>query len=79
MLAFEVERARSLFDEGAPLLERLSGRPLLAVAAFLAGGRATADAIERAGYDVLAGAPRAGRGRVAVAIGRALAGRRRAP
>lgn len=78
VLAFEVARARSLFDEGAPLLGRLSGRPLLAVAAFLAGGRATADAIERAGYDVLAGAPGAGRGRVAVALARALAGRRRA-
>ena len=41
----------------------LRGRPRLAVAAFVAGGRAALDAIERARYDVLAGPPRAGRAR----------------
>jgi len=59
VLAFEVQRGRRLLDEGAPLLTALKGRERLAVAAFQAGGRAAFDAIERAGYDVLAGAPTA--------------------
>jgi hypothetical protein len=36
----------------------LSGRARLAVAGFVAGGRAAADAIQRRGFDVLGGAPR---------------------
>jgi phytoene/squalene synthetase len=39
-------RARSLLDEGAPLLRLLRGRARLAVAAFLAGGRVALDARE---------------------------------
>ncbi len=62
LMAFEVRRARALLDEGAPLVRRLRGRPAFAVAAFVAGGRAALDAIERAGHDVSGGAPRAGRG-----------------
>jgi squalene synthase HpnC len=50
LVAFEVERARGLFDRGAPLIALLGGRPRLAVTAFVAGGRAALDAIERAGY-----------------------------
>jgi len=73
LLAFEVARARALFDAGAPLLGELKGRARLAVAAFLAGGRASADAIEAAGYDVLASTPRAGRLRLAAALVRTLA------
>jgi squalene synthase HpnC len=68
VLAFEVARARGLLDEGAPLIAHLQGRPRLAVAAFLAGGRAALDAIERARYDVLAGPPRAGRVRRGLAL-----------
>jgi len=63
VLAFEVERGRGLMREGLPLLARLRGRPRLAVAAFAAGGSAAFGAIERAGYDVLAGPPRAGTAR----------------
>lgn len=63
VIAFEVERARTLLSEGMPLLASLRGRPRLAVAAFIAGGSAALDAIERAGFDVLAGAPQAGNGR----------------
>ncbi len=73
LLAFEVARARALFDAGAPLLCELKGRPRLAVAAFLAGGRASADAIEAAGYDVLASTPRAGRLRLGAELVRTLA------
>jgi squalene synthase HpnC len=73
VLAFEVRRARDLLAEGAPLLGGLQGRGRLAVAAFLAGGRAALDAIERAGYDVLAGPPRASRARRALALASVLA------
>jgi squalene synthase HpnC len=65
VLAFEVARARALLDDGARLPAMLRGRRRIAVAAFLAGGRAALEAIERSGYDVLAGPPRAGRGRLA--------------
>jgi squalene synthase HpnC len=75
VLAFEVDRARRLFDAGAPLIAQVHGRARLALAGFLGGGRATAEAIERAGYDVLAGPPRAGRRRLLVAVAAALAGR----
>ena len=68
MLAFEVERARGLIAEGLPLLGMLRGRARLAVAAFAAGGSAALDAVERAGYDVLAGPPAAGNGRRLVAL-----------
>src|SRR6185312_13827756 len=59
VLAFEVARARALISEGLPLVGTLRGRARLAVAAFAAGGSAALEAIERAGYDVLAGPPKA--------------------
>jgi squalene synthase HpnC len=68
VLAFEAERGRALLDRGAPLIGQLHGRERLAVAAFLAGGRAAFDAIERAGYDVLAGAPTASGARRLLAL-----------
>jgi squalene synthase HpnC len=61
LMAFEVARARTLLDEGAPLVGRLGGRARIAVAGYVGGGRAALDAIEAAGYDVLAGTPRAGK------------------
>ena len=75
LIAFEVGRARRLLDEGAPLAGTLRGRPRLAVAAFVAGGRAALDAIEAAGCDVLSSTPKAGRSRRAVALAATLAGR----
>jgi squalene synthase HpnC len=72
VLAFEVARARELLAEGAPLIDELRGRERLAVAAFVAGARAALDAIERSGYDVLSGPPRAGRWRRAQALARVL-------
>ena len=59
LMAFEVTRARELLDSGAPLVKRLRGRARIAVAGYVAGGRAALGAIEAAGYDVLAGPPRA--------------------
>lgn len=77
VIAFEVDRARGLFQEGEPLVGQLPGRAKLAVAAFIGGGRAAVEAIEQAGWDVLAGAPRAGAARRVLAGARALLGGRR--
>jgi phytoene/squalene synthetase len=63
VVAFEVRRARDLLDEGAALVGELHGRERLAIAAFVAGGRAALDAIEGTGYDVLAGPVKASRRR----------------
>ncbi len=73
VIAFEVARARELLHEGMPLIGALSGRARLGVAAFIAGGRAALEAIERAGFDVLAGPPSAGRARRALALVHTLA------
>jgi phytoene synthase len=59
LLAFEVERARRLLDEGAPLVAHLRGRGRIAIAGYVGGGRAALDAIAAANYDVLPVAPRA--------------------
>jgi squalene synthase HpnC len=72
LLAFETRRADELLDEGARLVRLLNGRARLAVAGYVAGGRAAIQAIERSGFDVLAAVPRAGRARRAVATGVAL-------
>jgi squalene synthase HpnC len=77
LVAFEVARTRELLEEGRPLLGTLRGRERLAVAAYVAGCGAALGAIERAGYDVLGGPPRAGGAQRAAALARALlAGRR---
>jgi squalene synthase HpnC len=60
LLAFEVARARELLERGAPLIRALKGRQSLAVAAFVAGGRAALSAVERADFDVLGARPRPG-------------------
>jgi squalene synthase HpnC len=67
LMAFEVERARALLDGGAPLVGRLHGRARIAVAGYVGGGRAALDAIGAAGHDVLAGSPKAGKARRALA------------
>lgn len=60
LVALQVRRVHELLGQGAPLLDTMRGRPRLAVAAFIAGGRAAAQAVEQAGFDVLAGPPKAG-------------------
>ena len=61
LVADEVAWARDCFTAGAPLAG--SAPPALrpAVAMFLGGGRAVADAIERAGFDTLSRRPTVGR------------------
>jgi 15-cis-phytoene synthase len=54
LVAFELARARELLAAGTPLTRSLRGWCRLAVAGYVAGGLAAADAIEAAGYDVLA-------------------------
>ncbi|MEV8321977.1 squalene synthase HpnC [Kitasatospora sp. NPDC056731] len=54
LIAFEVQRARTLLDRGAPLVGTVRGRLRLLLAGFTAGGYAALAAIEDAGYDVLA-------------------------
>jgi len=50
----QVVRARELLEDGRPLVGLLRGWPRLAVAGFVAGGLATADALDAARHDVLA-------------------------
>jgi squalene synthase HpnC len=73
LVAFEVARTRELLEQGAPLIATLHGRERVAVAAFVSGGRAALGAIERAGYDVLGGPPRASSWRRAATLARTLA------
>src|ERR1700744_1365259 len=53
----EPDLAAALLDEGAPLVGTLRGAARLAVAGYLAGGRAALAAITAADYDVLAVTP----------------------
>ncbi|MDT0444496.1 squalene synthase HpnC [Streptomyces johnsoniae] len=62
LVAHMTDRARRLLDEGAPMMTGVSGRLRLLLAGFVGGGRAAAQAIADAGYDVLAGPPRASKG-----------------
>jgi squalene synthase HpnC len=57
LMSYEVARASALLDEGAPLVGTLRGAARLAVAGYLAGGRAALAAITAADYDVLAVTP----------------------
>ncbi|MFC7546530.1 squalene synthase HpnC [Plantactinospora sp. GCM10030261] len=58
VLHFEAQRVAALLDAGAPLLRELPGWSRVAVAGYLAGGRAALDALRRSGYDPLPGPPR---------------------
>jgi squalene synthase HpnC len=73
LMAFEVGRARSLIDTGAPLIGSLRGAARAAVAGYVAGGRAALAAIEAAKYDVMAITPRPGKARTVAELARAYA------
>jgi squalene synthase HpnC len=49
LVAFESDRARRLLAAGAPLARTLPPRPRLAIAGFVAGGRAALDALQAGG------------------------------
>jgi squalene synthase HpnC len=57
LMRFEVERTRSLFARGAPLIERVPADLRADVELFLKGGLGILGKIERAGYDVWARRP----------------------
>jgi squalene synthase HpnC len=61
LIKFEADRAKQLLDDGAPLVGTLKGMARLAIAGYVAGGRATLKAIEDSGYDVLRSTPRPGK------------------
>ena len=65
LIAFEVNRAQELLDDGAPLVGTLHGAARLAVAGYLAGGRAALAAIRAQRHDVLTGTPRPRKQRLA--------------
>ena len=71
LMIFEVSRASALLDEGAPLVGTLRGAARLAVAGYLAGGRAALAAIRAQQYDVLRGTPRPRKPRLAAELARA--------
>ena len=54
VLRYEAGRARRLLGSAVPLARQLPLQPRMAVCGFAAGGLAALDAIERAGYEVLA-------------------------
>lgn len=64
LIAFEAERAWAWLDAGAPLVSALHGWARLAVGGYLAGGRATLDALAEADHDPLRAAVRPRRRRV---------------
>jgi len=71
LLNFETARAVQLLDAGAPLVGTLRGPARLAVAGYLAGGRAALAAIRGQHYDVLRGTPRPRKQKLAVELAKA--------
>lgn len=58
LIGFQVQRAVGMLDEGVTLLRTLPGAARLAIAGYIGGGLATAGALTRARFDVLAATPR---------------------
>jgi squalene synthase HpnC len=58
LLAFEVARAHRMLNAGAPLVDMIPGRARLAIAGYVAGGRAALHAIAAADFDVMPAAPK---------------------
>ena len=77
LITHEVDRCERLLDSGDELVGRLSGWAKLAIAGYLAGGRATVAAIRRADGDVLAAVPKPSRRATVRYALRVLAGRSR--
>lgn len=72
LIAFEVARAAGLINSGAPLVSQLRGAARVAVAGYIAGGRAALAAIAAANYDVLAATPKPAKTRTLRELGAAL-------
>ncbi len=63
LIAFEADRAAALISSGSPLVGQLRGWARIAVAGYIAGGRAALAAIARAGNDVLTATPKPAKSR----------------
>ena len=53
MMRFQVERARQWFNDGLPLVEKVSRELAVDLLLFTRGGQEILNAIERQGFDVL--------------------------
>ena len=73
LMRFETDRAATLMNQGAPLVGTLRGAARLAVAGYLAGGRAALAAIRAQRYDVLSATARPRKPRMAVELAKAYA------
>ena len=62
LIRFETDRAAALLDAGSALIGTLGGAARLAIAGYVAGGRAAVKAIRDSGYDVLRSTPKPGKG-----------------
>ena len=63
LMAFEVDRAQQLFEQGLRLIERLDGRIKFDIALFSRGGLTVLESIRKQNYDVLARRPEVSSGR----------------
>jgi squalene synthase HpnC len=61
LLKHEADLAEKLLDEGTPLIGTLKGPARIAIAGYVAGGRAALKAIRDSGYDVLRSTPKPGK------------------
>ncbi len=68
LMEFQVNRAEAWLDRGAPLVGTLRGAARLAVAGYLAGGRAALAAIRAQHYDVLSATARPRKQRLAAEL-----------
>jgi squalene synthase HpnC len=73
LMEFETGRAREMLDAGAPIVGTLTGAARVAVAGYVAGGRAALAAIAGAGYDVLSATRKPRKSRLALELMRAYA------
>ncbi len=63
LMAFQVDRARDLFNRGLPLVDLVDSALKLDIALFSKGGMSVLKSIERRGYDVLNRRPTVGKGK----------------
>ena len=61
LMKYEADLAEKLLDEGAPLVGTLKGAARIAIAGYVAGGRAALKAIRDGSYDVLRSTPKPGK------------------
>jgi squalene synthase HpnC len=70
LVKFEADRSERLLAEGAPLVGTLRGAARIAVAGYLAGGRAALKAIADNDFDVLKSTPKPGKADTLAAMAR---------